>query len=368
VSVFKRGNVWWYLFRKDGVRIEETSGSRSRAIAVRAERERRNQLDEIFNHLQPKQRLIKFSQAAEEWMEAARADWGKANYQIQTYNLKHLNEHFGSSLLTSITAASIGRYKSQRQSESASNRTINMELATVRMILKANKLWKAIEDDVKMLPETEQPGKALTVDEEQRLFAACGQSLQPSLAVAVVVFSNTGLRNAELRKARWSQVDILRKQFVVGKAKTAKSSGRIVPLNSAALDALTAWRARWPQAKPEDFVFPSEKLKPGQGGQMISYAVDKAKPLGSWKTAWKTAKQRAGVECRMHDLRHSFITALAVDGVAGVVVRSMTGHTNEKTQEIYEHVQQDPMRQAVDGLAAKRQAALAKLAAPETVQ
>jgi site-specific recombinase XerD len=70
----------------------------------------------------------------------------------------------------------------------------------------------------------------------------------------------------------------------------------------------------------------------------------------------------------MHDLRHSFITALAVDGVAGVVVRSMTGHTNAETQAIYEHVNQDPMRQAVDGLAAKRQAALAKLAAPERVQ
>ena len=26
--------------------------------------------------------------------------------------------------------------------------------------------------------------------------------------------------------------------------------------------------------------------------------------FGSWKTAWATAKERAGVECRMHDLRH----------------------------------------------------------------
>ena len=42
-----------------------------------------------------------------------------------------------------------------------------------------------------------------------RLLAACKKSPQPSLYTAVVIFCNTGLRNAELRNARWSQVDLL---------------------------------------------------------------------------------------------------------------------------------------------------------------
>jgi integrase len=371
MSQFKRGGIWWYKVEKDGVCHRRSTGSRSKAVAVSAERVFRNELDLSRNGIPAKHNPIKFPKAAEEWMEAKRARWGKANLAIQQYNLKHLLPYFGASLLTSITAGSIGVYQAERQDEGASNRTINMELGTLRMILKHNKLWRAIEDAEdapRMLTANKNVGKALTFDEEARLFAACGQSLQPSLAVAVIVFSNTGLRNGELRKARWSQVDFLKKKFTVGKAKTEASSNRVVPLNSAALDVLTVWRARWPLAKPEDFIFPSEKLKRGQNGQMISYAVDKAKPLGSWKTAWKTAKAKAVVECRMHDLRHSVVTALAVDGVAGAVVRSISGHTTAQMQELYEHVEQDEQRKALDGLAAKRQAAQAKLAAPERVQ
>ena len=72
----------------------------------------------------------------------------------------------------------------------------------------------------------------------------------------------------------------------------------MIPLNADALAALKEWRARWPDAKPGDFIFPSEKLKfKGEGsverGQMTSYGVDRTKPLASWKTAWRTAK-RAG--------------------------------------------------------------------------
>jgi len=86
------------------------------------------------------------------------------------------------------------------------------------------------------------------------------QEEPPSLYTAVVAFCNTGLRNAELRRARWSQVDLMRSEFQVGKSKTAGGEGRIVPLNLAALGVLKEWRSRRPDVQPTDFIFPSEKL------------------------------------------------------------------------------------------------------------
>ena len=52
---------------------------------------------------------------------------------------------------------------------------------------------------------------------------------------AVVIYCNTGLRNAELRRARWHQVDFTQAEFQVGKAKTKGGKGRIVPLNKPAM-------------------------------------------------------------------------------------------------------------------------------------
>ncbi len=133
-----------------------------------------------------------------------------------------------------------------------------------------------------------------------RLLAACKKSTQPSFYSAVVIFCNMGLRNAELRNARWSQVDFLKAGFLVGKAKTTGSAGRVIPLNQAALSAFQEWRKRWPEAKPADYVFPTEKLVfKGAGAPdqniMTSYGVDTNKPLGSWKKAWGSAKKQAGV-------------------------------------------------------------------------
>ena len=183
-----------------------------------------------------------------------------------------------------------------------------------------------------------------------------GRVRSPSLLTAVVIFSNTGLRNGELRCARWSQVDFEKRIFQVArKAKTEGSALRIIPLNMAALGALTAWRARWPDAKPDDFIFPSERLVfKGKGaarrGVMTSYRLDHSKPLGSWKTAWRTAKEHARVECRIHDLRHGLISKLAEQGVSLPTIKAISGHTTAQMVELYTHIRPDAQRQALAAL------------------
>ena len=109
MSVFKRGNRWWYTFKQDGIRIQESTGSKSKEIAVRAERQRRNELDEARNSLKARRIPILFRDASKEWMEASRARWGKANVAIQGYNLRHLNQAFGEVLLTAINHQNIHR-------------------------------------------------------------------------------------------------------------------------------------------------------------------------------------------------------------------------------------------------------------------
>ncbi|MGB8481728.1 MAG: site-specific integrase [Acidobacteriaceae bacterium] len=356
MGLYKRGKIWWYWFSKDGHRYQVSTGSTSKELAKLAESQKITDLNQRKNNLPQKGKPTSFKVAAKKWMESSRADWSKAYVAIQNYNLAHLNKYFGKMLLNEIAPEDIGLYKGERQDEGASNRTINMEISTVRMILKSKKLWTSISDEVKMLPNKPRTkGKKLDPEQETKLLQACRDSVQPSLYTAVVMFSNTGLRNAELRTARWSQVDFLQKPptFTVGEmAKTEGSAGRVIPLNPPAKEALMEWRTRWPDAKPADFIFPSQKMMfKGAGsaerGEMTAWGLDKTKPLASWKTAWRTAKKAAGVECRMHDLRHTFVTKLAETGTPVSVIEDLTGHVTKEMRKLYTHIPLPAKAQAV---------------------
>jgi integrase len=363
MGVFLRGNIWWYEFVFHGQRIRVSTGSKSKTLAIKAERKRRQALEESANGVHTTRRPLLFSTASREWMAANQARWSKSNVSIQEFNLKHLSGSFKSMLLADISPAHIGRYQSKRQQEKASNRTINMEVGTLRMILKSARLWAALAQDVKMLPERREVGKALTDEEEARLLQACSNSPSPSLYPVVVIFCNTGLRNAELRCARWGQVDFIKAEFQVGKSKTEGGAGRIIPLNLFALKAFQLWRARWLKARPDDFVFPSEKLRfKGEGavekGIMTPYDTDLSRPVGSWKKAWSSATKMAKVKCRIHDLRHHFITGLAHTAALDTVIQGISGHQSRKMMDLYSHAKSEAMRNAVEQLATGKPALL----------
>ncbi|HUZ47336.1 MAG TPA: tyrosine-type recombinase/integrase [Terriglobia bacterium] len=80
---------------------------------------------------------------------------------------------------------------------------------------------------------------------------------------------------------------------------------------------------------------------------MVSYAVDPTKPLGSWKRAWNSAKKQAGVKCRIHDLRHSFVSKLAETQTPDATIQAISGHLSRKMIEHYSHIRQEAKRQAV---------------------
>ena len=352
MTLYKRDEIWWYGFTYHGQRFRESTGSTRKMEAESIESQRREALRRGEDTSRSKGKQALFPAAAKIWMDTNKARWSKSNVDIQEYNIRHLTEHFDKTRLCDIRPLHIGEYQSRRLEEKSSNRTCNMEVATLRMILKASKLWSNLADDVRMLPERKDVGRALSADEEMRLLAACRKSLSRSLYCAVVIFSNTGLRNAELRCAQWFQLDFLKAEFQVGHAKMEASTGRIIPLNRAAMEVFQEWRALWPDAKPSDCIFPQERLSYANAedlarGVMTAHHIDTTKPLGSWKTAWNTAKKAAGVECRMHDLRHTFVSRLAETRTPDATIKSITGHLSQAMLERYSHVRGEATRDAV---------------------
>ena len=129
----------------------------------------------------------------------------------------------------------------------------------MRAILRKNRLWAAIQPDVRMLRAREDVGRAITRDEESALLDACGASRSRSLYPAVLMALNTCMRYSELRLLRWGQVDLTSCTLTVGHSKTESGAGRVLPLNDRAVAILGFWASLFPLRELSHFVFPAER-------------------------------------------------------------------------------------------------------------
>lgn len=355
MAVYRRGGVLWYEFVFRGQRIRESAHSKNKEVAGRIERERRRALELGTAGLQEIKSPQLFSVAAKTWLDNNKAHWSASNYRIEEYNVEHLKPHFGKILLSDISGDDVSRYQAARKKENASARTINMEVGTLRAILRKHRLWANIQPDVRMLKTRNEIGRALTEDEQHRLLTASKKSRSRSLYPAVLLSLHTGLRNGELRLMRWRQVDLLEKTITVGKSKTAGGDGRIVPLSNTAAQCLEDWRKQFPEAQPAHFVFPSERygLDGEDGykdGKVVPYEVKPMVSIGSWKVAWTTAREQSGVTCRWHDLRHTFVSKMAEGQASDATIMALAGHLSRKMMERYSHVRNEAKRAAISVL------------------
>jgi integrase len=307
MSVFQRPGraIWWFEFEYRGRRYRESAGTKSKTLAIEIERKRRRDVEESANGIRRNRNApVLFSVAANEWLALKKPTWARKTHIICSTDVDHLKEHFGKLLLSDVSDHDIARYQEWRREEKAANKTINNEVGTLRAVLRRYRLWAQIAPDVRMLPVREDAGRALSVEEEQKLLTACAKSRSRSLLPAVTLALHTGLRHDEMRLLTWRRVDFVNEAITVGKSKTEHGAGRAVPLNARALKALTAWAQEFPDRKPSHYVFPSEKVGVGGDERIVSvYDTKPATPIGSWKVGWTTAKENAGVSCRFHDLR-----------------------------------------------------------------
>jgi integrase len=140
---------------------------------------------------------------------------------------------------------------------------VNKELACLSSILSDYGLWAQVRRDVKRLDENEEAGRALNREEKEALLESASllgkhrQGHWSPVYTVTVLGLNTGLRHSEVRNLRRRNLDLKRPVLVVGASKTEAGSGRAVPLTQSVWAALDLWASRFPNAKPEHFVFPA---------------------------------------------------------------------------------------------------------------
>jgi integrase len=355
MTVFRRGSIWWYEFKFRGARIRESSYSRIKEVAERKERERRRDLELGQAGLKRITGPMNVAHAVSALLDDNAPQWEPRTLGIHQNSWSHLSPHFGKMLLEDIAPRHISRYQAARKKESASNRTINIEIGLLRTVMIKYRRWHNISPDVRMLREREDVGRALNPNEQIKILEAAQRSASRSLYPAVLLSIHTGIRNQELRFLRWRQVDFVKEEIQIGRSKTAGGEGRVIPLSATALACLKEWRGHFPNSKLEHFVFPSEKYglhgsKGTFGGMVKVYNYDPTRPTGGWKTSWETCRKNAEVSCRWHDLRHTFISRMGENRVADQTLMAITGQLSRRTLERYSHSRMESKRAAVKTL------------------
>jgi integrase len=169
-----------------------------------------------------------------------------------------------------------------------------------------------------MLPEPKGRTRHLSEDELKAVLEAAAKD--PVMHAAVLLSIGCGIRQGELRRLRWSDVDMERQTVSVVMSKNGES--RSVWLPQSAVDAL-------------------KKLKkaPVVGTTIIADA--EGQPLDKEQLIYKWHKVRdaAGlVDFRWHDLRHSCASFLAQSGASLLQIGGVLGHKSPTMTARYSHL------------------------------
>jgi integrase len=349
--IYKRGKqgTYWYRFRFAGRMIHESAKTQSKTLARDGERQRRRELEEKWNRVERRSLPPTFRRASSVWLETEKPHLADRTYEIYEVAVRcHLNRVMGPVLLCDIDANTIASYQARRKKAGASARTINKELQVLRQILKRHKLWANLQGDVKFEREHNNIGKALTREQERKLLNACASN---TLLTAVVTLAlNTALRKNEIRTLHWSQIDFEKRTVAVGRAKTQAGSGRVIPLNQPAFDSLTKWAGRLVESNAEDYVFPGCEAAGIERKHPDLERIDPSRPIKSWRSAWRAALKRAGLQLRFHDLRHTCITKLAESQASEHTLMAIAGHVSRSMIEHYSHIRMEAKRIATDAI------------------
>lgn len=240
--------------------------------------------------------------------------------------------------LSSLRIRDVQRMLDRMRSDRLSPRYIGHVRSVLRSAISHAQHMELVERNVAALavapPLRRTERRALSREELSRLFAALeGERLKPM----IVTMGTLALRRGEAIALRWGDIDLdegtltvrrtgtrQQRKYVEGVPKTERSR------RTLSLPAFLVTMLRPLRGSPLAYVFSGE-----MGGPCSAHAIE---------LALKRGLKRAGIQehVRIHDLRHSAISALLAAGGTPQAAQALAGHTSiTLTMDLYGHFMPD---------------------------
>jgi len=267
-------------------------------------------------------------------------------------HIKALEDFFGTIKLRDIRVANLRAYRKHRlfsrnrHGKRLSVATVNRELSTMRAMLNeamvndwilVNPFKKVRPGELISIADERKRETILTPVEEKALLAACATRLRRHLRVLVIAALDTGARQGELLKLRWSDIAFdegVIKNVTSYKGKTVQR--REVPLTGRLRAALLDLKEKRGAA-----TFRRSHKSGNKPDRSLVFSV-----TSNVQNSWRAARKDANLEhVRFHDLRHTAATRLA-QTMQLALVGQVLGHSDPKTTHRYVNRTRDVIKQA----------------------
>ena len=271
----------------------------------------------------------KFGAFVQYYLDVSRFRKNESTYSRDLSHLKPLMALWSKTNLNQITHEQILSAQTKWFKLGLAKKTINNRCVLLSSILRMAYKQKRLPvmPEIPKLRLDRKPPKWFT-DEQLRYML---ESVRPFVKDFVLVLVHTGLRAGELRALKWQAIDLVNRKIMIEVSKSHRF--RVVPINDSLFEHLSELRQA---TKPhQDYLF--EGRATGQ-------------PYSDFYHALKRELKRLGMNGYVHALRHTFASRLVQRGVSIYEVKELLGHASVQTTQIYSHLQNNHLQQAVNVL------------------
>lgn len=310
---YLRGKIWWisYYIPGDPKQHLESSKSENKQDAVRLLNKRKKEIDD---------RKVSASDATVGDLLTLHLNdqkrQGRHGYKaVEGFIRLHLQPAFGAMKAARLETKHIESFADQKQAAGYENASINRYLSALRraytlgmealppLVYAAPKIVKLSENNVRegFLEHYQYINLRDQLPDHQKLILVIGYHF--------------GMRRGEILQLRWDQVDWEANLIRLEKKQTKAKQARIAPLYGE----LKAWLDMAHASRDTGCAF------------IVSW---KGHGITEVKTAWKKARQRAGVpDLLVHDLRRTAIRNMIRAGIPEKRAMMISGH---RTRDVFD--------------------------------
>lgn len=316
---YLRGKIWWirYTVPGEGQERFESSKSRNKNDAIRLLNKRRKEIDD--RHVTSTDATV--GDLLRLYLEDQKRQSRHSYKQADGYVRLHLQPAFGKVRASALSTKMIRAFIDQKQAGDYANATINRWLEALRRAYTLG--LKELPPLVYVAPEVGD----LMLNEDDNVregflehdqYVRLRDELPDHQKLILVIGYHLGMRRGEILKLRWDQVDWDANLIRLEKKQTKGKKARNAPLYGE----LRAWfELSYSARDPKCPVIVSWK---GHG-------------ITEVKTAWKKARERAGVPALLiHDLRRTAVRNMIRAGISEKRAMEISGHKTNSMFKRYD--------------------------------
>ncbi len=343
MSIYKRGDVYWYKFMWQGKLVRESTKQGNDKVARQMEAAHRTFLakGEVgIRDKKPVPTLAEFCmQRFDPWARSSFEKGCRSTWVWYRAGIRALLAYkpLANLRLNEIYGEQVADFAAHRQSRGLETSYVNGSMRVLRRILRLAVEWGVLEiaPRIELLPGEHHRERVITPDEEIRYLSAAAQPL----ASVVTLLVDTGLRPDECHRLRWEDITWVNGRngsLLVTRGKT-QAARRVLPMTPR---VRTILEERWRRAgRPEEgWVWPAST----QSGH-----IDHS----SFRKQHKRALRASGVRpFVLYSLRHTFLTRLGASGCDAWTLARIAGHSSIAISSRYVHPSQDAILAAMSRL------------------